>query len=113
MRSLRTNNRIKYKDEWSSFEDIYCRPFTYLLMSYSVILRYRGIGGWTIKIINHTELDELLVFNSGIGKMSISINDDMISEIDGWFYEDVNELKDVLETDLIKLLRKYEEYKET
>jgi hypothetical protein len=45
--------------------------------------------------------------------MSISINDDMISEIDGWYYEDLGELKDVLATDLIKLLRKYEEYNET
>jgi hypothetical protein len=33
--------------------------------------------------------------------------------LDGWYYEDITELKNRLETDLILLLRKYEEYIET
>jgi len=113
MRSVKKNNRIKYTGEWFSVDDIHYRHFTYSFMSWSTILRYRGVGGWTIRLTNNETLDELLIFNLGIGKMSISINDDVISEIDGWYYEDLDELKNVLETDLIKLLKRYEEYIET
>lgn len=116
MRSVKQIKKIKYTSDWVSNVDgsnITYRLFTYLDLSWNVILTNRQeLGGWTIRLCNN-DSDELYIFNSGVNRMSISINDDLINELDGWYYEDVDEVKNRLETDLIVLLRKYEEYIET
>lgn len=112
MRSIKQINRIKYTSDWLSNvleSNITYRLFTYLDLSWNVILRHHGIGGWTIRLCNN-DSDELYIFNSGVNKMSISINDDLIYELDGWYYDDIDELKNRLDSDLIILLKKYEEY---
>lgn len=115
MRSVKKINKIKYDGEWEhniGFSSITYRLFTYLDINWNVILRNNGVGGWTIRLCNDSG-DELYVFNSGVNRMSISINDDLIYLINGWYYEDLNQLKEKLNTDLIILLRKYEEYIKT
>lgn len=110
MRSIKHFNRIKYNSSWISDDyNTHCRLFNYMGLDWSLILRYKGIGGWTIRLCND-ESDELYIFNSGINKMVLSLNDYIVNEIDGWYYEDINELKNKLETDLISLLKKYEDY---
>jgi hypothetical protein len=118
MRSVKQIRRVKYTGDWISNVDmsnITYRLFTYNGLNWNVILRNNGIGGWTIRLCSDNS-DELYVFNSrvtGVNRMFISINDDLIYELDGWYYEDITELKNRLENDLIVLLRKYEEYIET
>ena len=112
MRSVKQINRIKYTSDWQNnieFSNITYRLFTYLDLTWNVVLRHSGVGGWTIRLCN-SDSDQVYVFNSGVNRMSISINDDLINELDGWYYEDVTKLKNRLETDLIIFLRKYEEY---
>ena len=112
MRSVKQIKKLRYTNDWVSNVDdsnITYRLFTYNGLTSNVILRNNGIGGWTIRLCCD-DSDELYVFNSGVNRMSISINDDLINELDGWYYEDITELKNRLETDLILLLRKYEEY---
>lgn len=115
MRSVKQIKKIKYTGDWETnieYSNITYRLFTFLDLSWNVILRHRGVGGWTIRLCNGGG-DDIYIFNSGVNRMSISINDDLINELDGWYYEDVDEVKNRLETDLIVLLRKYEEYIET
>jgi hypothetical protein len=112
MRSITKNKKIKYTSDWVSDNEISTiiyRLFTYLDLSWNINLKYNGIGGWTIRVCNELD-DEFYIFNSGVNRMSISINDDLIYELAGWYYEDIAELKGRLETDLIILLKKYEEY---
>lgn len=113
MRSVKQIKKLRYTSDWMSNvdgSDITYRLFTYLDLSWNVILTNRQeLGGWTIRLCNN-DGDELYIFNSGVNRMSISINDDLIYELDGWYYENITELKNRLENDLIVLLRKYEEY---
>lgn len=112
MRSVKQIKKLRYTSDWMSNVDdsnITYRLFTYNGLTWNVILRHRGVGGWTIRLFNG-DGDELYIFNSNVNRMSISINDDVIYELDGWYYEDITELKNRLENDLIVLLRKYEKY---
>jgi len=115
MRGVKQIKRVKYTGDWISNVDmsnITYRLFTYNGLNWNVILRNNGIGGWTIRLCSDNS-DELYVFNSGVNRVFISINDDLVNELDGWYYEDITELKNRLKTDLILLLKKYEKYIET
>lgn len=110
MRAVNQIKKLRYTCDWAlndNTSSIMYRLFTYNNLTWNIILRYHGLGGWTIRICNNCG-DELYVFNSGFSKMSISLNDNIIGEFDGWYYEDIIELKNRLEKDLIILLKKYE-----
>jgi hypothetical protein len=113
MRSVKQIKKLRYTNDWVSNVDdsnITYRLFTYIGLTWNISLTNRQqLGGWTIMLCN-SDSDELYVFNSGVNRMSMSINDDLIYELDGWYYEDITELKNRLENDLIILLKKYEEF---
>lgn len=109
MRKINQINRIKYISDWDYVdENVVYRLFTYMGINWNLILRYHGIGAWTIRLCNSND-DEVYIFNS-MNQMVCSINDDDINDIDGWYYEDLDELKNKLSSDLIFLLKKYEKY---
>ena len=84
MRSVKQIKKIKYTSGWKTNilnSNITYRLFTYLDLSWNVILRHHGLGGWTIRLCN-CDGDDIYIFNSGINRMTISINDDLINELE-------------------------------
>lgn len=110
MRNISQIKKVKYTSDWIPYDaNLTYRLFNYLGLDWNLILRYKGIGGWTIRLCCE-DSNELYVFNSGVNRMSISINDDLIYGIDGWYYEDLKPLKLKLNDGLKVLLGKYEEF---
>lgn len=102
MRKLNQIGGIKYTTDWLVYDDIVYRLFTYMGVKWSIHLRHFGIGAWTIRLCSEYHEDIYLI--NSINKMIVVVNDVSILDIDGWYYEDLNHLKNKLDIDLISLI---------
>jgi hypothetical protein len=114
VRSVKNVIKIKFTTDWfySDDHDVVYRVFKVLGCNWVILLQYRGIGAWVIKIFNCDNNDKIHLFNS-FNQMIMCVNDnyERMEIINDWYFQDIEPLKTKLNEDLRYLILLYEKTK--